>query len=96
MEDLESEIQTILNDPAQMAQIMQIAESLGLHQQSVVNENPSGSAKPPVENSKQTALLHALLPFLSPKKQRRLEQALKIGKLSKIAGSALIHSLETE
>ena len=94
MEDIESKIQSVLSDPAQMAQIMQMAEGLGLRPK----ENPEAPAMPTAAptSTRQTALLNALIPYLPPNKQRRLARALKIGQLSKVAGFALLQSKETE
>lgn len=94
MEDIESKIQNVLNNPEQMAQIMQMAEGLGLRPKD--HEEAPVPASASVANSRQTALLNALIPYLPPEKQRRLARALKIGQLSQIAGFALMQNLGTE
>lgn len=38
---------------------------------------------------KQEALVHALLPYLQPGRQARLERAMQIARLSHLAGAAL-------
>ena len=93
MDDLESRIQDVLSDPAQMAQIMQMAESLGLRQP---ESEKLESAEPQENSNRQTALLHALLPYLPQDKQKRLARALRIGKLTQVAGMALLQNQETE
>ena len=96
MGDLEADIQSVLNDPEQMAQIIQMAESLGLRPQEAAQSDPAEIKTPPIESGRQTALLRAILPYLPPDKQRRLKRAIEIGNLSKIAGLAMLQSQETE
>lgn len=41
------------------------------------------------KGSRQQTLVQALLPYLNPKRQERLERAMQLSQLSRIAGSAL-------
>ena len=92
------QITQIMNDPDQMKQIMDMAASLGLGDPSAVS--PEHPAEFPAEltkfltqaqkkDEKQQALVRALLPYLRPAHQKRLENAIRVAKLSHIAGAAL-------
>ena len=92
------QITQIMNDPDQMKQIMEIAASLGLGEPS--SAPTEHSAEFPAEltkfltqaqkkDEKQQALVRALLPYLRPAHQKRLENAIRVAKLSHIAGAAL-------
>ena len=93
MDDMEEKILGILRDPQQMEQIMAIAGNLGLSP-----EGDAPSAPLPVTellqqfgapDDRQDALMHALAPYLKPQRRKRLERALRLAKLSHIAGFAL-------
>lgn len=101
MENMESKILDVLNDPEKMAEIMELAKGLGfspegedtppLHEEGMP---PLGSVLGLLQNSsgndpKQDALLQALLPYLQPERQQKLQRAMKIGKLSRLAMFAL-------
>lgn len=91
-----------------MQQIMEIASSMGF-QQSMENMK---SEQPPVQDvfnkmvkvlrntenkgSKQQTLVRALLPYLSPKRKAKLERAMQISHLSRLAGTALQQNLTNE
>ena len=87
----------ILNDPEQMQQISQIASVIGMpspeNPQSFPVEIPESitSALETVQRKgeKQQALVRALLPYLSPTHQKKLEQAIKIAQLSQWAGATM-------
>ena len=110
MGDFEEKLETILNNPQAMSQIMALAQSLG---------GTSSSNEPPVESSPVTetaplqldprmlsdiasllsqynsnddqrvALLTALKPFVKTQRYAKLEQAIRITKLSRMARMAL-------
>lgn len=92
MEDMEEKILGVLRDPQQMEQIMAIAGNLGLTQE-------EGDAPPVTEllqkfgapDHRQEALMHALAPYLKPQRRKKLERALRLAKLSHLAGFALQH-----
>ena len=97
MENLENRIMEVLQDPSQMEQILNIAKSLGISGEA----QPDPAAMPELgsvmellqagrqQEPRRDALLRALLPYLSPDRQRRLEKAMQIAKLSNLAGFAL-------
>ena len=97
MENLEARIMEVLQDPDQMEQIMQIAKSFGAG-----TAAPSEESEPSLLNTvmqltqngsprdaNRNALLCALLPYLKPDRQRRLEKAMQLAKFSGLAELAL-------
>ena len=104
MGEIEERIEQVLNDPAQMARLSSLAQSL-----------LGGSAPPPEEPAagdmgldpallarlgrlltedagaerSREGLLHALEPWLSPGRRERLARALRLARLSRLAGRAL-------
>ena len=92
-EQLSQKIQEVLNDPAQMAQVLELAKSLGvtLPPPDAPAGSPPEEKAPPVGGlaQRQEALLRALEPFLRPSRREKIERALQIARLSGIAGSAL-------
>ena len=92
------QITQIMNDPEQMKQIMDVAATLGLG--STSDAETEDNVQLPTElthlltqvqkkEEKQQALVRGLLPYLRPARQKRLETAIRIAKLSHIAGAAL-------
>ncbi len=98
MENLENRIMEVLQDPGQMEQILNIAKSLGLSGEgstaapeampelSTVMELLQKGSQP---EPRRDALLRALLPYLRPERQRRLEKAMQLARFSNLAGFAL-------
>lgn len=101
MENMENKIMEVLGDPEKLSQIMDIAKGLGF---SPPEEEPPEQKAPEPEmagtilgllqkmnttNGKQDALLHALMPYLQPSRQKKLQRALQVAKMSQIAGAAL-------
>lgn len=88
-DELSEKIKSLLSDPESLKKVTAIASSLGLSGNGVspVNEEPQSSALPvsapfsnlpslPAFNSggnRNTALLHAIKPFLRREKQSKLE-----------------------
>ena len=83
-----------------MQQIMEMASSLGLAAQpeAAMDGTPNAEAVKWVSNilsqteekdQRQQSLVRALLPYLTPKRRLRLERAMKISHLSRLAGTAL-------
>lgn len=99
MGELEERIEQVLNDPAQMARLGRLAQSL------MGGEAPP-SAAPNIgepgpdpallgrvarlmqagagEESGRDGLLRALAPYLSPARRRRLERALRLARLGRV------------
>lgn len=101
MENMEEKIMDVLGDPEKLSQIMDIAKGLGF---SPPTDDAPASAEPEPEmagtimgllqkmnspNGKQDALMHALMPYLRPSRQKKLQRALQVAKMSQIAGVAL-------
>ena len=106
MSEWEDQLNRILNDPEQMAQISQMAQSLmggvdtaeapplgalgdlGLDAgtlgklASLLRQEQQG-------DDKKQALLRALEPWLSEKRREKLERAMKLARLSRLAHLAL-------
>lgn len=97
MEDLEQTILGVLNDPEKMQQIMGIAQSLGLSQEQ--SAGAEQSAAPSLDmltgllqqgsDSRKDALFHALMPFLQPDRRKKLQRAMQVARLSRLANFAL-------
>ena len=98
MEDMESKIGAILNNPQMMEQIMALAQNLGGEQNAAP---PAQEATPEIDlamvqkmtsligktgiDSKQRALLQALGPYLSSQRIHKLEKAMRAAKLAGMA-----------
>ncbi len=95
MGDWEERIAGILNDPEQMAQIQEMARSLmGEGAPGAQPEPTGGMAKlsgllQSGGSSPAQELLRAMKPYLSQKRQGKLERALRIARVLKLAGFAL-------
>lgn len=87
-----------------MKQIMEMASAMGLGPegntpaQAAAMENAAQQvsqliARSEKQEHRQQTLVRALLPYLSPRRQARLEQAMQLSNLSRLAGSALRSSL---
>lgn len=98
LDNMVEQINQILNDPDSLKQIREIASGLGLDQAFSDEGQPSqimqeglapvlSAAK--AKEEKHQALMHALLPYLKPRHQQRLERAVQIAKLSNIARAAI-------
>ena len=102
MDDLEGQIREVLGDPAQMAQIMSLAQSLmgsggeGKQPETPPEKTESGLLgkigdlmKQQGGQNDQQALLRALRPYLSEKRQHKVDRALQITRLAHLAKLAL-------
>ena len=105
MDDLEGQIRQVLNDPAQMAQIMGMAQSLmGGGGSEKPHESPppapsdggllgklgSLMGKPAASGGgSQQALLQAVRPYLSEKRQRKIDRAIQITRMAHLAKLAM-------
>lgn len=94
MSELEDKINSVLNDPGQMEQISKLAQSImgggdGGNTDSGGNID-SGmlgkiSSLMGSGNSSKQALLNAMKPYLSEKRRTKLERAMKLANLARIA-----------
>lgn len=105
---MEEQLNRILNDPDSMAQILSMARSFGMGQESEASLPPT----PPSRDSffmdegmllqmmqifqqlqqrdpRQEALLGALRAYLAPERQKKLDRAMELARLTKLAGLAL-------
>ena len=101
MENAENMILDVLNDPEKLSQVMDIAKNLGF---SPPGEEPPAAPEAENLNMgamlsmlqsmgsqepQQEALIRALLPYLRPERQKKLQKAMRLAKLSNLAGVAL-------
>ncbi len=89
-----------MNDPGIMKQIMDVAASLGLSGQlpgAPAQEMPQQMLQQvshmlqqtETKEKQQQTLIRALLPYLNPRRQERLERAMQLSHLSRLAGAAI-------
>lgn len=97
MDELSAQLNAVLNDPQQMAQIMGLAQSLmgGAGEAPAAPPAPAPAAglgallqAKPSQGDRQ-ALLQALRPYLAEKRQRKLDRALQITRMAQLAKTAL-------
>lgn len=105
---MEDTLNRILSDPDSMAQILALARSFGMGQ-----ESESSSVSEPAQRGsffmdegmlmqmmqifqvmqerdpRQEALLGALRAYLAPERQKKLDRAMELARLTKLAGIAL-------
>lgn len=102
MDDLESKLGAVLENPQMMEKIMSLAQSLG---QASPQEAPPADTTPQVDlqllqkltglagqssiDSNQKNLLAALGPYLNRKRISKLEKAMRAAKMAKLASSFL-------
>ena len=103
MEDMQSGIQAILNNPQMMEQIMSMAQSMGATpppEAPVSNvqmpefdpamlQRLSGLAGSITMDKNQQNLIQALSPYISHKRIEKLEKAMRAAKLASLATSFL-------
>lgn len=92
MSDLSERISQVMSDPAQMAQLMEMARQFGLQPPEQPSEQPQTSPCPEQiqrilsvfgsSGSKEETLVSALCPFLAPAKAEKLRRAVRAAKLS--------------
>lgn len=98
MDELSERIQELLADPEQMNQIMGVAQSL-------LGEGAAGAASPEPDagllqklgamlqgdrgGGEQQALLQAMRPYLSEKRQRKMDRALRMTRMAHLAKLAM-------
>lgn len=98
---MNEKLSRILNDPEQIHQIMEMANQVGLIGSNNSQDKIGTTAIPSIPDisrllkqaqktdEKQEALFRALRPYLKPSRQSKLDRALKLAKLSQLAGAAL-------
>ncbi|MBR4132628.1 MAG: hypothetical protein IKT99_06580 [Oscillospiraceae bacterium] len=88
MDPLDEALGKLLSDPGAMAQVMSLAKTLGAEppQEPVMADVPA----PAVRDDRQTALFRALASYLPEKRRKKLERAMQIARLSRLAQSALV------
>ena len=92
MDELESQIRAVLGDPQQMAQIMGLAQSLmggGEQPPPAPAEKRESPLSLPGGGSDQQALLRAVRPYLSEKRQRKIDRAIQITRMAHLAKLAM-------
>ena len=97
MSDFEDRLNSILNDPAQMEMITSMAKSLMGPQETpkaepvFENLDPAmlgrltGAFQSMNRTDDKQALLNAMKPYLSPRRQEKLERAMKLAKMIHVA-----------
>ena len=98
MSDLEEQLNSILGDPEQMSRIAEMAKTLmgGEQTASAAAEAPHsgglvGLARSAAGGGRSNAagLLEAMKPWLSEKRRAKLDRALKISRMAKLAEIAM-------
>lgn len=104
MSELEERISSVLSDPAQMAQLRAMAQSLmggaQAAQEAPVSPPPGIDLSSPGklgallggaggEKSRQLAALEALAPCLSDRRREKLTHAIRLARMLRLAGAAL-------
>ena len=105
MDELESRISSVLGDPEQMEKITRLARSfMAGTENSAAPPKPEADATPEAElmnrvmrllrtggekEKGERAMLEAISPYLSDKRRGKMEKALRIAKLVRIARAAM-------
>lgn len=100
MDNIGKKLEEIMNDPGTMKQIMDVAASLGLSgqlpdvlpqemPQQMMQQVSHMLQQTETKEKQQQTLIRALLPYLNPRRQARLERAMQLSHLSRLAGAAM-------
>lgn len=94
MDEMQEMLQSVLGDPEKLAELRAVAEKLGLGANAPdvgaePEAPPSANALSQEREPRREALLQALLPYLDPSRRDRLERAMRVAKLTRLAGAAL-------
>lgn len=101
MSELEDRINSVLGDPAQMAEITRMARSLMGGGESETEPESAGVPdagllkklgglmRSGAADGREQALLEAMKPYLSEKRRGKLDRAMKLARAARIAGLAL-------
>ena len=106
MENMENKILEVLNNPEKMSEILQIAKGMGFDPEQQMPASEEGCGIPTGElfrllqqtnstDTRQQALLQALMPYLKPERQKKLQRAMQVARLTNLAGYALKHYTES-
>ena len=104
MNEMEEKLNSVLNNPQMMQQIMTMAQSLG-GQPAKEESQPKADTMPEIDlgmlqklsglagqssiDKNQRSLLHALGPYLSRERIGKLEKAMRAAQMARIASSLL-------
>ena len=102
MAELEDRLNAVLSDPEQMGRIAQMASRLmgSISTPAPEPQNQSSGMDPALmgmvgrimgglrNNGSKQQLIQGLSPYLAPKRQQRLEKALRLATAAKLAGAA--------
>jgi hypothetical protein len=107
MEDFQSQMNAILQNPEMMGKIMSMAQSLSGNQEEKPAEQP-GFSMPDIDlamvqklsgligqsniDNNQRCLLNALIPYLKTERIAKLEKAMRAAKLATLASSLLTNT----
>ena len=104
MSEIEDKLNSVLNNPQMMQQIMAMAQSMGTQpkkEDSATKSEPmpeidlgmlqklSGLAGQSNIDKNQRSLLHALGPYLSRERIGKLEKAMRAAKVARMAGTLI-------
>ncbi len=104
MAGIEEALDQLLGDPSKMAQVMSMVQSLGLGgppEDGGGQQAPSGADDQMLSSllhimhdaqqgePRQEALLCALKPYVRPERREKIDKALRIARISHIAGCAI-------
>ena len=96
MSELEEQINRILSDPAQMEKLSGLASLLMGGESGEAAPSPAPARDPGLlqklaggEAGRETALLEAMRPWLSEKRQHKMDRAMQLAKMARIARIAL-------
>ena len=91
MDNLSEKLEQILKDPGSLNRIMDMAATLGLPIETPPEPELVSQAihQAQVIDKKQEALIQALLPYLKPNRQAKLEKAMQIARFTHLAGFAM-------
>ena len=91
MEQFDDALGKLLNDPDAMAQVMRLAQNL-LPAPTEEGPEPTSGGKLPTPGpggDRQSALLQALEPYLSPARREKLRRAMQLARLSGLIKTAM-------
>lgn len=99
MSEFEDKLNAVLSDPESMSRIMELAQSIGSKTADTQQQENEGMDLSPLIgiaaqlgsdcDCRYTSLLNAIKPYLREERQVKLERAVRISKLSKIAKTAM-------
>ena len=101
--DIGDLLQSVLQDPEQMSRIAAAAQSLMGGEPAASAPNPvsvpppeakllsaiTGMAGQKGEQSRSAALLNAMRPYMRPEKQEKLDRAMQIARMVRVAGTVM-------